>query len=181
MRKCKLHTFPVILIALLFNSCQDGQSENIISAEYVPGQIAVGFVDTVTYCFAVDFIESVNLEILQIDFGHAIWAWADSNDLAYYQDLFSTDTTVKDVDKLASSPIDTLQVVIIFNGVNSLHHDSLMVQSSGLHIYRILLHPKFTLLGVSIGHELKWINILNQYAFIRYAEPNYITTIGLPD
>lgn len=176
----------ILLVAHLGFSCEKSPAslecdESPTQFEYVPGEVLVGLVDTVTYQFVVDFFQSLNLQIIDFDLGHNFWAKADSNDLGYYQDLFSSDTTIEYINKLPSSPIDTLLVTITFNGVNSLALDSVRVESFGLHIYKSSRHPKFAQIGVSIGQELCWAKELDQYAFVRYAEPNYYADIGFAD
>ena len=148
--------------------------------DFVPGEVNVGLVDTVTYQFITEFFNTINLKINSLDLGHNFWATADSNDLDYYRDLFSNDTTVVYVNRLSLATADTLLITITFTGVNSLSQDSSRVESIGLHIYRISQHPKFANLSVVIGQELCWADKLVQYDFISFAEPNYYYGIGLP-
>ena len=160
--------------------CQDDATIDTSSVNYVLGEVLVGLSDTVTYPFFAAFFRSLQLEIINFDLGHNFWARADINDLDYYRDLFADDTTIVYINKLHFSPADTLFVSITFNGVNSLRHDSLLIECFGLHIYRSSPHPKHARLRVDNRQEQCWIDELNQYDFIKYAEPNYYTYIHLP-
>lgn len=149
--------------------CDDGQ--------YVPGEILVGFADTVSYGFVTNFLNEMDLEILDLDLCHNFWAVADSNNLAYYRNLFSTDSTVKAVNKLYWSTVDTLYITITFNGMNSLESDSVKVEDAGLHVYSVKRYSKWAHVSCEIGKEYEWTDSLLTYNFIRYAEPNFIVCV----
>ena len=75
----------LVVFVLLFNlwSCEN-ISEPDEEIEYAPGQVIIGFVDSVSYQFAFNFCKTEDLEILRSDLGHNFWAVADSNNLEYY-------------------------------------------------------------------------------------------------
>ncbi len=143
----------LVLIVLIFGlvNCEStSEPEEII--EYAPGQIIVGFVDTVSYQFAVDFCETENLEILRFDLGHNFWAVADSNNFEYYQNLFSNDSTVVSINELPyNSSNDTLLISITFNGVNNLEHDLENLNLVGLNVYKTHRHPHYALVKTPIN------------------------------
>jgi len=167
-----------IFLFIGFWSCKSTtKPEGII--EYVPGQVIVGFVDSVSYQFAFNFCETENLEILRSDLGHNFWAVADSNNLEYYQKLFSDDSTIIFIDELLSnSSIDTLLITITFSGVNSLAHDFENLNLAGLKVYKTSKRPAYALVKTAIDKEQYYINKLTNYNFIRYAELNYISHIN---
>ena len=145
---------------------------------YVQGQVLSGFADTVSYNFIINFLDTLNLEILDVDLGHNFWAIADSNDLEYYQDIFSNDSTVEFVDELPSrSSTDTLIITITFNGMNTPEADLLKIESVGLNVFDIKKHPKTAVFGCEIGEENYWTSWLLNCDFVRYAELNYVDYI----
>jgi len=172
-----------VLIILFFtiHSCEDSTNppdDPINNPKYAPGQVLTGFADTVSYNFIINFFDTLNLKILDLDLGHNFWAIADSNDLEYYQNIFSNDSTVEYVDELSSnSTPDTLHITMTFNGMNTLEADLIKVESFGLNVYDIKEKPKTAQLGCEIGEENNWINMLLKYDFVRYAELNYIDYI----
>ena len=167
-----------IFLLFGFGSCKSTtEPEEII--EYIPGQVIVGFVDSVSYQFAFNFCKSEDLEILKSDLGHNFWTIADTNNLEYYQNLFSDDSTVIFIDELLSnSSNDTLLITITFSGVNSLEHDFENLNLAGLKVYKTNRHPAYALLKTAINKEQYYINKLTKYNFIRYAELNYIYHIN---
>ena len=175
-------TFLVLIILLLsIQNCEKSTTSPDSSSNnpaYVPGQVLSGFADTVSYNFIINFLDTLNLEILDVDLGHNFWAIADSNDLEYYQDIFSNDSTVEFVDELPSrSSTDTLIITITFTGMNTLEADLVKVESIGLNVYDIKKHPKTAVFGCEIGEENYWISWLLKCDFVRYAELNYVDHI----
>lgn len=169
----------LVTIFLLFGfwGCKSTtEPEGII--EYEPGQVIVGFVDSVSYQFAFNFCKTENLEILRSDLGHNFWAVADSNNLEYYQNLFSDDSTIIFIEELLStSSTDTLLITITFSGINSLAHDLENLNLAGIKVYKTNKHPAYALVKTAINKEQYFINKLTKYNFIRYAELNYISHI----
>lgn len=91
-----------LIALLLFLTCAQ---ESDIPGEYVPGEIIVGLVDSVSYTTVIDFFSSLNLEIIELYLDYPF---------------------------------------------------------------------KFVLVKTEIGKELYWINKLEQYDIVKYAELNYI-------
>ncbi|MDA3861680.1 MAG: hypothetical protein PF445_10670 [Melioribacteraceae bacterium] len=111
--------------------------------------------------------------------GHNFWAVADSNNLEYYQNLFSNDSTVILIEKLlTSSSSDTLLVTITFSGVNNLEHDIENLNLVGLTVYKTHKHPGYTLVKTPINLEQFYIKKLIKYNFVQYAELNYISHLN---
>ena len=169
--------FLIVLIFGLVNCESTSGPEEIV--EYAPGQVIVGFVDTVSYQFAIDFCKTENLEILKFDLGHNFWAVADSNNFKYYQGIFSNDSTVSYINELFSnSSNDTLLITITIKGVNNLEHDIENLNLVGLTVYKTHVHPHYVLVKTPINMEQYFINKLTKYNFVKYAELNYISHIN---
>lgn len=168
----------VIVLLLSFWSCENiTEPDEII--EYAPGQVIIGFVDTVSYQFAHNFCKAENLKILKANFEHNFWAVADSNDLEYYQNLFSDDSTVIYLNELLSnSSNDTLLITITFSGINSLEHDLEILNLTGLTVYKTNKHHGYALVKTEIDKEKYYINKLTKYNFIRFSELNYNSHIN---
>jgi hypothetical protein len=179
MKENYRNIFLILIFLLGFCSCKNTVTTIEAPArdpEYMPGQIAVGLVDTVSYRFMVNFCNSLNLGIIHLDLEHTFWAKADSNDLEYYRNIFSSDSAVVFINKLyTGSSTDTLLITISFTGINTVEYDLKKVESVGLNVYEIHTHFKTALLSTAIGREKYWINKLIHYDFIRYAELNYVT------
>jgi len=147
--------------------------ESNISGEYVPGEIIVGLVDSVSYTTVVNFFSALNLEILELYIGYAFWVRADSGSLEYYQDLFSSDPNVDYVHQLTFHD-DTLRMVIKCHGYIAVEEATEQISAvPHLHIYNVLTPPKFVLVKTEIGKELYWISRLERCEIVRYAELNY--------
>ncbi len=182
MKMKNILTFLVLIILLLsIQNCEKSTTSPDSSSNkpaYVQGQVLSGFVDTVSYDFVINFLDTLNLEILNLDLGHNFWAIADSNDLEYYQEIFSNDSTIEFVDELPSrSSTDTLIITITFNGMNTPEADLLKIESVGLNVFDIKKHPKTAVFGCEIGEENYWTSWLLNCDFVRYAELNYVDYI----
>ena len=173
--------FIHMILFLNIYSCEDitnSPDGTGINPEYVPGQVLVGFVDTVSYDFIIYFFDTLSLEILDLDLGHNFKAKADSNNLEFYRKIFSNDSTIEFIDQLPSSSTpDSLHITMTFNGMNTLEADLIKVESIGLNVYDISRHPKTVQLRCEIGEENYWISRLLTYDFVRYVEFNYLNHI----
>ena len=145
-----------------------------ISGEYVPGEIIVGLVDSVSYTTVINFFSKFNLEILELYIGYAFWVKADSGSLEYYQELFSSYPNVDYVNQLTFYD-DTLRMLIKCHGYITVEEGEEQIGAVPyLHIYNVLIPPKFVLVKTEIGKELYWISILELYEIVKHAELNYI-------
>ena len=172
-----------ILILLILNilvlniySCKKSTSpvEDTVNQPgyYAPGEVVVGLVDTVTYKFFTNFLDTLDLEILNLWWGHKICAIADSNDMGYYHEIFSNDSSYELISELGYKS-DTLYVAIIFNWMNTPEADSIKLESAGLIVFDIKIYSKIAYLRCTIGKESYWEKFLLTYDFIRYAHLDY--------
>jgi hypothetical protein len=114
--------------------------------DYVPGQVIVGLVDTVSYTTVVNFFSSLNLEIISLDIGYAFWIKADSGSLAYYRTIFSADSNIEYIDQLTFYD-DTLRMVIACYGIIEVEEAQKRIEAEPfLHIYNTLIRnaPRLT-------------------------------------
>ena len=104
---------------------------------------------------------------------HKLWAIADSNDLEYYEEIFSNDSSVERIYEFGSKS-DTLYIQIIFNWINTIEADSIRLESFGLNVFDIVeIYSKMARLRCPIGKESYWENFLIKYDFISYASREY--------
>jgi len=146
--------------------------------QYVPGEIAVGFVDSVSYNFVVNYFNSPNLSIIELGLGYNLWFKADSNDVQRYSNVFFNDTTLVSFNDFNFGLSgDTVIISISFNGKSTLESELSKARAARLNIYQVNNNSKYALLKTIPGLEQYWIENLKHDLFIRYAELNYIMHI----
>ncbi|MFZ0455598.1 MAG: hypothetical protein WCE54_07540 [Ignavibacteriaceae bacterium] len=181
------------LTAMLFVIGCKGKASELVSpvennhspnnnSYYYPGEVIAGFVDSVSYQFALSFLNENNIEPKSMDFdsSFSIWLQIERGDPNGFIKVISRETSVSWVEA-AGYPFDDVSqnkkyLLAHFNGSISLDSTENYIKSlKDLIIKKIVTPPKSALLKVEIGKEMFWVDSLNKYDFIRYAELNYLT------
>jgi len=173
----------VLFVASFIISCSEKKNNPLLPKGYgyYPGEIIAGFEDTVSYDFAVTFINSLNLKIKSMEFYPPFYfiLQVDSGNTQDYIQIFSQDTSLEEIHitdyrgENADSTKDYLFVSYkrgtnfnpVMNFINSL---------SGISIIEKFRFTKWCLLKVGVGQEKFWVDWLSTYPFIKWTELNYI-------
>ena len=168
----------IFLCATISFSCKDaGVSDPYPSGRYVPGDVVVGFVDTVNYSFIRSFISNMNLTQKPIlaDTSFYFWIQVDSGHV---------DQQIKNLEKYTAlrwavekhydggDPY-TSYIYAGFRDTLKIEDAMTFIRSiRGLSWKQTIRWSIFVLISVKPGQEIQWINRFKTYPFIRSAELN---------
>ena len=163
-------------------SPKQGNNPQNNSNYYYPGEVFAGFVDSVSYGFAISFLKENSIEPISMDFdsSFSIWLQIDKGEPNEYIKIISQESSVSWIE-IAGYPFDDVSpnkqyLLAHFNG--SISQDSIkyyIKSLKNLTIKSVVIPPKIALLKVEVGKEMIWVDSLKKYDFIKYAELNYIT------
>lgn len=153
-----------------------------IDQYYVPGEVVVGFADSLNYTFINSFVTSLNLTPIDIaaDSSFSVWIQVDSGQVSDHITRLEADSAVAWAQQRGYpfDDRDTQKAYIIarFRGtVSETYAIALIENIHGLTWKSTLFSPRWAVIAVPIGHEQQWIDILEQYPCVQYAELNYIS------
>jgi hypothetical protein len=180
--------FIALLIIIICCSCSGTNNpiEPIALIEYRAGEVIVGFPESVDYKFIRSFINELKLTALSIsaDSSFAMWIQVDSGQIQNHMYRLQQDTAVAWADQ-RGYPFDLDRdpsknyILTQFRGTIKINYALSLIQSiAGLSWKKTLLPGRSALIGVPIGKELFWINVLKKYSFVKYAELNSITHVN---
>jgi|GEM_PF-6872358 len=170
--KTNIYFSLVFFLCIFYCFCDKSPTK----PEFVYGEVVVGFVDSVSYDFVINYFNSNDLTIKKLHLGHVFKIKADSNDIEYYKKFFSNDTTIKWINQTSVPEEDTLELVIIFNGQNDIEFDRQKIDKvTSLKIIYSYHEMKWALIGCKKGNEKYWVKKLKKLSFIEFAELNLIT------
>ncbi len=177
--------FSCLLVLLLVGSgCKQKGTETEPEPEFVPGEVLVSTTLEITNRYFRSFIDNLGLQILQYDSARVtFWIQVSSDSISYYVSLLSSDQRFLKVGQLGTvSPADTNQKYIFVDyNYGESNPDTITgqqyVESLGFAPPRTVVLYSFASISVPIGKEIYWANTIRSYAFVRYAELNYIVKL----
>lgn len=169
---------------LLMGHKQPPAPMQVKGEQYVPGQIVVGFADTVSLTDAKSFIAEQGLEPVEWQFNSMIslWAEADSGKADSYLKALRADSTVLRAEKRGYAGTDKkpdktyLQVQFNLRATEQ-STETLLQSMPGLFIKNRMSKPKWAVIAVPEGQEQAWIDKLKAFPFVRYAELNTVVHV----
>lgn len=146
---------------------------------YVPGEVAVGFVDTINYAFIVSFVRSLKLEPIEIDADSAfsMWMRVDSGNVTDVITRLQQDPAVAWAQQRGYEGGDPQKAYLLahFLGtVDTTYALELIGSIKGVSWVQTIHPPRIASIKVPEGQEIAWIAYLETYPFVRWAELNYL-------
>ncbi|GBD88320.1 hypothetical protein BMS3Abin03_02255 [bacterium BMS3Abin03] len=177
--------FTVFILQLI--SCTD--ADKIVSVnmplEFVPGQVVVGFEDSVSLHSADEFIYNLGFtsDTMYFDSSFSVWVRVDSGKAIDYENIILQITGVcaafertypyDDIDSTKS------YLLVCFDGtVDTVFAKDRIESVPNLIVSRVLMHSKMSLINVPVGREIFWRDSLRTLSIIKWAELNYIAHIN---
>jgi hypothetical protein len=154
------------------------------SLTYVPGQVVVGFVDSVKYYFILSFINGLNLTPMNIDadssFG--VWIQVDSGKVSDFLARLQRDSAIAWADQrgypMGDGDPQKEYLLAHFRGTVTVDYALALIHSiPGISWKMTLLSPPSAVVRVPIGQEARWIDSLKTFSFVRWADLNHIAWI----
>ena len=187
MHKTKTNQFFLsgLLLLLLIAGCKGAYSlAQQKNSDYVPGQITIGFADTVSLASAKKFIAQQGLEPINLQFNTMISMWAeiDSGTAADHITRLKADSTVLWAEKRGYNETDKKPnkeyLLIQFNlRASEKSANRLIGALDGITIKKLNAKPKWGVIAVREGQEQFWIEKLRAFPFVRYVERNAVAKI----
>jgi hypothetical protein len=148
---------------------------------YVPGDVLVGFYDTVTLEQANNLIQSYNLtwnENFPTTF--AVWLEVSNNPEAYIASLTaSTIVSWAEVRGYTGGATDKIYIIAQSKvNVTQQAMVTLVNGMSGIRIVEYVVGSKWGVVKVPVGSETTWINLFTAQPIVKYAQLNYLATIN---
>ena len=152
--------------------------------DYAPGEIIVGFYDTVTESEADYLVKSYNLIwVSQFPDMFAYWVKVLDGDPAYYISRLEESNIVlwAEVRGNPQGEPGATYILVQFN-MNATEETAKQLINSlgGLEISSIVVFPKWGVVNVPVGEELQWIETFKNEPIVKYAQLNWIMTIYSP-
>jgi hypothetical protein len=146
---------------------------------HVPGQVVIGFVDSVNAPFIVSFIDGLHLRPIWIaaDSAFSVWIQVDSGTVSEHMARLQQDSALAWVQERGYSGGDPGKTCLLarFNGAVTVGHALALIQSiPGLSWKSTILTPRSALVEVEVGQEEHWVDLLKAYPFVKYADLNRI-------
>ena len=154
------------------------------SLNYVPGRVAIGFVDSVNYAFIASFISGLSLEPLSIyaDSSFSMFVQVDSGNVIYHLERLQQDSAVAWAQQTGFPPNggDPMKhyLLVHFHGTVTFEYALALIRSiAGISWKSTLQTSRSALVKVEVGQEHQWIDSLKTYPFVRWADLDYIVQI----
>ncbi len=154
------------------------------SSNYVPGQLTIGFADTVTLASAKEFIAKQGLEPINLQFNSmlSMWVEIDSGTAEAHIRRLKADPTVLWAEKRGYAEADQKPnkeyLLIQFNlRASEASAKKLVDSQGGVAVKKVNSMPKWGVVAVPEGQEQMWIEKLRAFPFVRYVERNAVAKI----
>jgi hypothetical protein len=151
---------------------------------YAPGQVVVGFADSVNYPFIFSFIKGLNLTPINIDAdsSFSVWIQVDSGRVSDLLGRLQQDSAVAWADQ-RGYPMDDGDpqkeyLLAHFRGTVNVDYALALIRSvPGISWKKTLFSSRSAVIGVPVGQETRWVDSLKTFSFVRWAELNHIVWI----
>lgn len=197
--KFPVFSLVVIFIALMLLSCNDigeptSEANPItpirppntpVGPLYVPGQVVVGFVDSVNYPFILSFINGLSLRPINInaDSSFSMWIQVDSGRVSDFLARLQRDSAIVWADQggypMDDGDLQKAYLLAHFQGTVTVEYALALIRSiPGISWKKTLLSSRTAVVGVPVGQETRWVDSLKTFSFVRWAELNHIIWIA---
>ena len=184
----------IILITCLVISCSKSEIPTnpseideglVVPLVSVPGQVSVGFADSVNYVFINSFLKELDLTPIHIsaDSSFTFWVQVDSGETNKQLSLLLQNPKIAWADQrgypFEDRDIQKEYILIHFSGEISVKDAHNIINSTkGLKWKKTLVPPRSARIKVTIGSEKQWIDSLKKYSFVSWADITHVTRIS---
>ena len=171
------YCFPIPALLCIF-ACSNISVNSTNNGGFVPGELFVGFNDSVSFADTYVFLDSLGFSIQKLE-GYYYAIKADQDSLVYYRNLILSRPYARiggqvPVFRLEDSLIS---VCMIFSDFSQEEAVDWFILLSEYHIYELALRKgtmgKSGIINVPIGKEYECFDILRKAPIIKYAVPNF--------
>jgi hypothetical protein len=154
-----------------------------VGPNYVPGQVVIGFVDSVNYSFIVSFVASLELTPISIhaDSAFTMWIQVDSGEVNTHIATLLLDPTVVWAEQRGfdGGDPDKAYIIVRFRGLTTTDRALALIASiHGLSWKKTLPDPRTALVRVKVGQEQQWIDTLKTLPFVKWADFNHLVYVA---
>ncbi|NOX18650.1 MAG: hypothetical protein GXO87_10280, partial [Chlorobi bacterium] len=137
----------------------------------IPGEINVGFADSLDQWFVESFLDTMDVEILDKTFGYRAYVRVDSGAAWFYKEKIEDMQNVVSVWVYYHGADEKKFLSIVFNGmVDTIYAYRIIGSFNYLTLINIYVFTPRVKLRVEIGTENEWIAKFEEYPFVVYAE-----------
>ena len=184
--------YSVFFLVILFSCENDEQTDNKRETEregereFVPGDLSIGIVDSVTIQEAWELVNSFDLKITDA-WGHKYLSNLPNDSIDYIISYLNKKTyindgrwkAVKNGNVYIDRDLNKISVSCRLSDLLPEIQEDWLKVVEVLKLYEVPTNTKVFYLNVPVGYELLWKDTFEDEKIIRWASPNYYSEIEL--